>query len=235
MSAKAAGRLRACSEHQSHKGRVPVSGSSCRPAIDPEETSAVLISASRNSPFDSRRAQAPVQQHAASFTAHTEAVSGSELLRFIKDEFDASSSAARLPEAALRRMRLRQASGTRGAGRRPPLPTETMRPIGHPGGFHRHAITQGEDRKAHRERRARDKRQLRREHADVVRELPEQEPKILAASAMPPRNAGSHVRPNRGAHILTREWRRRQNRVSATRRACRCGPLPQRRRTRGTA
>ncbi|MFN9676759.1 MAG: IS91 family transposase, partial [Betaproteobacteria bacterium] len=30
-----------------------------------------------------------VQQHAASFIAHTEASTGSELPRFIKDEFDA--------------------------------------------------------------------------------------------------------------------------------------------------
>ena len=45
-----------------------------------------------------------VQQHAASFIAHTEASTGAELPRFIRDEFDAFSSAAswrmRLPAAA---------------------------------------------------------------------------------------------------------------------------------------
>jgi len=43
MAAKAAGHLRAGSERLSHKSRVPVSRRSCGPAIDPQETSAVLI------------------------------------------------------------------------------------------------------------------------------------------------------------------------------------------------
>ena len=36
MSTKAAGHLRVGSVHSSHKSRVPVSGRSCRPAIDPK-------------------------------------------------------------------------------------------------------------------------------------------------------------------------------------------------------
>ena len=55
-----------------------------------------------------------VQQHAASFIAHTEAGTGSELPRFIEDEFDAFLECGILahdPEAALRRVRPRQAAG----------------------------------------------------------------------------------------------------------------------------
>jgi hypothetical protein len=55
-----------------------------------------------------------VQQHAASFIAHTEASTGSELPRFVKDEFDAFRECgilARVSEAALRRVRPRQAAG----------------------------------------------------------------------------------------------------------------------------
>ncbi|EFK94877.1 truncated transposase, partial [sediment metagenome] len=57
----------------------------------------------------------PVQQHAASFVAHTEASTGAELPRFINDEFKAFVECGILahgfPEAALRRMRARQAAG----------------------------------------------------------------------------------------------------------------------------
>ena len=55
-----------------------------------------------------------VQQHATGFIAHTEASTGAELPRFIKDEFDASLECgilAWLSEAALRRVRPRQAAG----------------------------------------------------------------------------------------------------------------------------
>jgi hypothetical protein len=41
MAAKAAGHLRAGSERQSHKSRVPVSRRSCEPAIDPSPTVAI--------------------------------------------------------------------------------------------------------------------------------------------------------------------------------------------------
>jgi predicted short-subunit dehydrogenase-like oxidoreductase (DUF2520 family) len=56
-----------------------------------------------------------VQQHAASFIVHTEASTGSELPRFIKDEFDAFLECGILAHGfvapALRRMRPRQAAG----------------------------------------------------------------------------------------------------------------------------
>jgi hypothetical protein len=55
-----------------------------------------------------------VQQHAASFIVHTEASTGSELPRFIKDEFGAFLQCSILAHGfvapALRRMRPRQAA-----------------------------------------------------------------------------------------------------------------------------
>jgi hypothetical protein len=55
-----------------------------------------------------------VQQHAASFIAHTEASTGSELPRFIKDEFEAFLQCGILAHGfvapPLRRMRPRQAA-----------------------------------------------------------------------------------------------------------------------------
>jgi Transposase zinc-binding domain len=80
-----------------------------------------------------------VQQHAASFIAHTEASTGAELPRFIKDEFDAFLECSILAHGFLRPSckdcghdKLLAFSGKRRvaaprAARPPPLPTAASR------------------------------------------------------------------------------------------------------------